>query len=285
MDSNKSPRRDSSGECDGRDVYRAALLALQAANIEFLLGGAFALTAYTGLGRWTKDLDLVVRRADLPRTLHVLTEAGFDTTIPFPHWLAKARRGPIFVDVLFSSGNGVTEVDDDWFVHARPHECFGVSVGLCPPEELLWSKAFVMERERYDGADVAHLLHAQGPSLDWDRVLARFEPWWRVLLSHLLLFDFIYPDDRERVPRDVVDTLLARAMDEPGSPAEHGGICFGTLVSREQYLHDIEQLGYRDARVEFGLVAPEELQAWNEAIGREQDSPAGDAATHSSGAA
>ena len=42
-------------------------------------------------------------------------------------------------------------------------------------EETLWSKAFVMERERYDGADVAHLILAHGERLDWDT------PVWRGL--------------------------------------------------------------------------------------------------------
>ena len=31
---------------------------------------------------------------------------------------------------------------------------------LIPAEEMIWSKAFIMERERYDGADVAHILRA-----------------------------------------------------------------------------------------------------------------------------
>jgi hypothetical protein len=30
---------------------------------------------------------------------------------------------------------------------------YDVPVIFCPPEEMIWSKAFVMERERYDGAD------------------------------------------------------------------------------------------------------------------------------------
>ena len=31
---------------------------------------------------------------------------------------------------------------------------------LVPAEEIIWTKAFIMERERYDGADVAHILRA-----------------------------------------------------------------------------------------------------------------------------
>jgi hypothetical protein len=35
---------------------------------------------------------------------------------------------------------------------------------------MIWSKGFVMERERFDGADVTHLLRAVGPKLNWDHV-------------------------------------------------------------------------------------------------------------------
>jgi hypothetical protein len=43
----------------------------------------------------------------------------------------------------------------------------GVPVRLCPPEEIIWSKAFIMERERYDGADISHLIRACQGRLDW----------------------------------------------------------------------------------------------------------------------
>src|SRR6266853_3685632 len=65
---------------------------------------------------------------------------------------------------------------------------------------LTISKAFVMERERYDGADIAHLLHARAEALDWGRLARRFGRHWRVLLSHLILFGFIYPSERTRIP-------------------------------------------------------------------------------------
>ncbi|MDC8448805.1 MAG: hypothetical protein LV473_10645 [Nitrospira sp.] len=47
--------------------------------------------------------------------------------------------------------------------------------------------------ERYDGADIAHLLHVRSEKLDWGWLLWRFDRQWRVLLSHLVLFGFVYP--------------------------------------------------------------------------------------------
>ena len=93
-------------------------------------------------------------------------------------------------------------------------------VRLSPAEEMIWSKAFIQERERFDGADVLHLLRETGPSLDWPRLLMRFGDHWRVLLSHLILFGFVYPDKRQNVPAWVMDELIAAAEREPAEPAE-----------------------------------------------------------------
>ena len=41
-------------------------------------------------------------------------------------------------------------MDAEWFAHARDGEVLGLPVKLCPPEEeLIRSKAFVQERERF----------------------------------------------------------------------------------------------------------------------------------------
>ena len=132
---------------------------------------------------------------------------------------------------------------------------------------MIWSKAWVMERERFDGADVAYLLHAVGDRLDWDRLLARFGPHWRVLLGHLVLFGFIYPDVRTRVPAQVMRTLMARleAELETEDPGERA--CQGTLLSREQYLIDVEHWGYRDARLSPpGPMGADDIARWTDAI-------------------
>jgi hypothetical protein len=82
-----------------------------------------------------------------------LESAGYRTEVSFPHWLAKAFGDDGFVDVIFSSGNSVAEVDEEWFTHASQDEILGVPVSLCPAEEMIWHKGYVQERERFDGAD------------------------------------------------------------------------------------------------------------------------------------
>ncbi len=148
--------------------YRAMIEALRSVDVPFLVGGAYAFARYTGIERHTKDFDIFVRAEDVNRVMATLAGAGCATELTFPHWLGKAYCGSDFIDVIFRSANGLAAVDEDWFAHAVEDEVLGLPVRLIPREEMLWSKAFVMERERYDGADVNHLLRAAatGPHLD-----------------------------------------------------------------------------------------------------------------------
>jgi hypothetical protein len=149
------------------------------------------------------------------------------------------------VDLIFSSGNGIAVVDDAWFEHARPALVMGVDVLLAPPEEMIWSKSFVLERERYDGADVNHLIRACGQQLDWERLLTRFDRYWEVLFSHLLLFRFAYPGS-DAVPEWVVRELVRRTLAAPAAELPDA-LCRGTLMSRVQYQHDLDR-GLEDGR-------------------------------------
>ena len=255
------------GDPEANRFYARVLSTLERAGVPFLVGGAYALYRYTGIARFTKDLDLFALRADRDRILHLLDGAGYRTEITCAHWLAKAYHGDVFVDLIYSSGNGVAQVDQEWLDRAVADVVLGTPVRLIPPEEMIWSKAFVMERERYDGADIAHLIHAVGEKLDWHRLIDRFGPNWRVLLSHLILFGFVYPGERTRIPGSVIEGLVARLESEVWAPPEDERVCQGPMLSREQYLPDIERWGYRDARLRpTGTMTPEEADRWTAAI-------------------
>lgn len=249
------------------ECYRLALRTLSEAGVEFLVGGAYALARHAGIARHTKDLDLFVRPDDRDAALAALAGAGFATEVTYAHWLAKAKRGEHFIDLIYSSGNGVGVVDEGWFAHAVPGLVAGVPVRLCPAEEVLWHKAFIMERDRFDGADVAHILRARGEMLDWRRVLERFGPHWRVLAAHLTLFGFVYPTERDRIPAWVAEELAARMRAESAAPEADDRKCAGTLLSATQYLPDVGEWGYRDPRLApHGPLTPEEAAAWLDGI-------------------
>jgi hypothetical protein len=234
--------------------YRRALSALAAAGVPHLVGGGFAFAHYTGVRRYTKDLDLFVRPQDADWAVGTIAEAGYRAEIVAPHWLGKAYCGQEFVDIIFSSGNGVCVVDDQWLEYAQPSHVLGMPVLLSPVEEMIWSKAFILERERYDGADIGHLLRARGRALDWERIVRRFEPHWHVLLSHLVLFWFTYPSERAAVPRWVMRELLQRLEGELDSEIPDQPVCQGTLLSSRQYLVDVEEWGLSDARLDHPEV-------------------------------
>jgi hypothetical protein len=247
--------------------YRDVLLRLRPAEVPFLIGGAYALANYTGIVRHTKDLDLFTRPADALRLLEVLEQAGYRTEMTFSHWLGKVFADEDFVDVIFSSGNGLCPVDDAWFANAPLAEVLGLPVRIVPVEEMIWQKAFLMERERYDGADVNHLLRARGATVDWQRLLARFGPHSRVLLSHLVLFGFVYPTEQGQIPSWLWKDLIDRLHND-STAGEDPGVCWGPMLSREQYRIDIEAWGYRDARLPpCGPMTPDQIARWTAAIG------------------
>jgi hypothetical protein len=135
---------------------------------------------------------------------------------------------------------------------------------------MIWSKAYLMERERYDGADVAHLIRGTRGKLDWARLVARFGDQWRVLLAHLTLFGFIYPGERDAVPGWVMRELGARLAAEDAAEVPDPRLCRGTLLSREQYAVDLQAWHYADARVRpHGPLTPEDAAAWTAAAGQE----------------
>jgi hypothetical protein len=249
------------------DFYRESMRSLREAGVPFLVGGAYALCAYTGISRKTKDFDLFLRPADVDRALEHFREKGFEVEKTFPHWLAKAKCGDDCIDLIFRSGNGLCEVDDSWLDRAREEEVLGERAKLTAPEESLWLKCYIMERERFDGADVAHLLLSCAERFDWPHLLWRFGDDWRVLLSHLILFGYVYPSERNRIPPNVMDDLLGRLKAEGGSPPSEERACRGTILSRAQYLYDVQERGYRDARLDpKSHMTAEDIAHWTAAI-------------------
>lgn len=232
-----------------RGAHLLALTALKNAEVPFVVAGAYALHQYTGIYRDTKDLDLFLRRQDVDRALECLKAVSFQTSMLDPVWIAKAYASDdYFTDLIFSSGNGVAEVDDHWIDRAHAGVIHGLPVLVAPPEEVIWSKAFVCERERFDGADVNHIILARGKQMDWKHLLWRFEPYWEVLLAHVTMYRFSYPGQRDHVPDWLWRELLDRASKQVNEP-ERKMLSRGMLIARGQYDVDVEHWGYKDARL------------------------------------
>ena len=230
-----------------QDFYRDAMRRLDDAGLRYVVGGGYAMAYYTGIRRNTKDLDLFVTPSDHKRVLEVLNNAGYRTEYFYPFWIAKVLSGEAFIDILYNSGNGLCAVDDEWLAHSVPHEVLGYTTRLTPAEEQLWSKAFVQDRDRFDGGDVIHLILSRGHEMDWERLMRRFKDHERVLLAHLILFGYAYPCDREQVPAWVMERLLKSVEDEE-TPTHR--LCRGpNLAHGGSYGTAIRQWGYFDGRL------------------------------------
>jgi hypothetical protein len=250
-----------------RRFYVDSMELMRKGGVPFLVGGAYAFARYTGIERHTKDFDVFICRDDFPKAKRVFEAAGYQSELTFPHWLGKAFKGEDFIDLIFSAGNGAAVVDELWFDYAVDADVFDVNVQLIPAEEMIWSKGLIMERERFDGADVAHVIHAVGDRLDWRRLIDRYAHLWRALYAHLVLYGFIYPSERSQVPAWVMDELSARIVDETRQPDAQEKVCYGTIISRQQYLTDIRKWGYKDARLEpLGNMTAQDIALWTAGI-------------------
>lgn len=245
---NGTPRLDHRTAIE-RGAHLLALSTLKNAEIPYVVAGAYALQVYTGVYRETKDLDIFLRQQDVERAMEELSMVGFQTSMRDPVWIAKAyATDNYFADLIFNSGNGVAKVDDLWISRGKGAVIHGLPILVAAPEEIIWSKAFVCERERFDGADVNHLILACGETMDWRHLLRRFDSYWEVLLAHLVMYRFSYPGQRHRVPGWIWEELLDRGRagrDEQDAEA----LCRGLLLSRTQYQVDLEQWGFQDARL------------------------------------
>jgi hypothetical protein len=235
-----------------RAFYVDVMRMMDQEKIPYAVGGGYAMAYYTGIARNTKDLDIFVKPADRDRTLQAARERGHRTEFFFEFWIAKIleKDSDAFVDVLYSSGNGICVVDDDWFKNSIRCDVLGYETRLVPPEEQLWSKAFVQDRDRFDGADVNHLILGRGKNFDWNRLLTRFRGHERVLLAHVILFDYAYPSERDSVPQWVRQKLLASADEHPMHAGTNGSrVCFGTNLASKSYGTALRHWGFHDGRL------------------------------------
>jgi hypothetical protein len=245
---------------DALECYRGALESLQQAQIPHAVAGAFALHKHTGIWRVTKDLDIVLESRSVPAALSRLEEMGFKTRIEDPIWLAKAWRGDYFVDLITALGNAVLIVDRSWLDRAEPYEIFGVPCRVLAAEEVIASKLFVSHRERFDGADIAHLIRARGADLDWDRLQDVVCEHWELLLWSLVFFAYIYPSRASIVPRQLWKELLRR-LEERVQRSNKDEPFRGTLIDPNMFAIDVTEWGERDLFREYCARHPSLLQA------------------------
>ncbi len=221
-------------------LFHDVLLALEDSSVPYAVSGAFALRHHTGICRFTKDLDLFVTAANCDAALRCLRQAGMETWIKDPVWLAKASRDGFFVDLITGMSNGLITVEDSWIERACPAVVYGVKTRVLAQEELVASKIFVARRERFDGADIAHIIYSTYGSFDWKREMELVGEHWEMLLWALVLFRYAYPAQSHHVPAQIWRELLRRFEKEIREPNPQAPFR-GSLVDDNMFAIDVNE--------------------------------------------
>jgi hypothetical protein len=182
--------------------------------------------------------------------MRYLAEDGFETAVADPVWLAKAHRGDFYVDLITGMSNAVVTVDYSWVERGTPWEVLGVPTRVLGAEELIASKLFVTRRERFDGADICHVIYGTQGKLDWQRILQLVHNDWEILFWALVLFHYVYPAHTGYVPGEVWRELAQRFQQQIANPDPHA-LFRGSLIDPVMFAIDVDEWGMPNIQEEY----------------------------------
>jgi putative nucleotidyltransferase-like protein len=205
-------------------VYRRVITDCQAAGLRFAVGGGLAIGVYTEMWRDTKDIDLYVLPQDREVMRQVLNRAGlvdFYDQLPYDRsWIYRSVQDKVIVDVIWAMANYKTQVDERWILDGPVVTIRDLEIRLVPPEEMIWAKLYVLQRERCDWPDVLNIIHAQGERIDWNRLLQRLADDAPLLHSALRVFRWLCPTEAKTLP-----SWLRRDLGENEVGTPEGASC------------------------------------------------------------
>jgi hypothetical protein len=185
-------------------MHRLIIDEASTRDLPFALGGGLAFSTYSGRWRNTKDLDLFVLPRDREAFIDIAGQQGFtdyfDQKEYDRSWIYRAFREDVIVDLIWTMPNHRTEVDDAWVHCGRRVDVRGICLRLLPVEELLWSKLYVMQRDRCDWPDLMNVLYAAGPEMDWNRLIDRLGPDIPLLSGLVSIFGWLCPERAREFP-------------------------------------------------------------------------------------
>jgi hypothetical protein len=229
---------------EAETFYQSALKMLAETKVPFMIGGTYSIKKYTGIQRPTKDLDVFCKSGDYPKIIQIFKDKGFKVTAHDSRWIAKVYKDKHYIDLIYGTPSGMWQVDDTWFNKAPTSLIFGVRVKIIPPEEMILARIYVQSRDRYDGADINHLILKQGNKLDWKRILVMMESHWELLFSQIMNFRFVYPSERAIIPKWLMKELIQRVDHQLELPVPKDKTSRGPLLSHDQYQIDITKWGF-----------------------------------------
>lgn len=177
-------------------LYKAVIQEAQRRGAPFAVGGGLAAMTYAGQWRDTKDLDLYILRRDRDELIGATKDLGLHDYYekqPYDReWIYRSYNGDCIIDLMWAMANQRAQVDESWFQGAQV-ETDGVRFRLLAPEEALWSKLYVLQRDRSDWPDILNLLYGVGPEINYRRVLCNLGSDAPLLAGVLVLFAWLCP--------------------------------------------------------------------------------------------
>jgi hypothetical protein len=193
-----------------------------------MLGGGFALATFTGRWRDTKDIDFYIHPRDRERVVEALSRSGFKDYYPQlaydRKWIYRSTQSDVIVDIIWSMANQRAQVDDLWFQRAKMLNLRGQRLLLIPPEELMWCKLYILQRDHCDWSDVFNLIYAIGPRMDWSHLLWRLEEDLPLLRAVLHVYAWLCPKHVLKLPSMLWSSLGMPAPRPPAKPSSRNNI-------------------------------------------------------------
>ena len=187
-------------------LYHRVIAACHDRNIPFAIGGALAALTYAGGWRNTKDLDIYALKQDRDTLIEILSSLGFEdyfSVLPYDRrWIYRAHQGDIIVDVIWAMANQRAQVDLAW-LRGPEIEVDGERIRLLAPEYSLWSKLYVLQRDRCDWPDCMNILYGVGPEINWPELIANVGFDLPLLAGLVSVFGWIAPARARELPQFV----------------------------------------------------------------------------------
>lgn len=214
-------------------LYAEVLKQASILQIPYALGGTLALSTHTGRWRPTKDIDIYVLPENRPHMIGLLGRLNLrDIQDDHPYdsrFLYRATNGDGIIEIIWEMQNQRTTVDPVWLARAERVQVEGLCVGITAPEEIIWTKIYVVSRTRCDWPDILNLIHYCGHAMDWKHLLNRLGEDVPLLTAALSLLTWLSPRCIYDIPSWVIDRL--------GIPLPAGGADSETLRWRAYLLN------------------------------------------------
>jgi hypothetical protein len=109
--------------------------------------------------------------------VQILTDLGwkdyFDEKPYDRTWIYRGWNDNLILDLIWSLPNHRLDVDEGFLTRGKLIHIYDTELRLLPIEELMWSKIYVMQRERCDWPDLFNIMNYSSQEIDYGYLIDR----------------------------------------------------------------------------------------------------------------